>query len=137
MQTYSGLFCVVINPYKALPIYTESIIEQYKGRKRGELPPHVFAVADAAYRNMLQEREDQSILCTCVPSSCCTLECYRFRLQGRIRRWQDGEHEESDTVSRACCVIGAQTYAGFGVGSTGDAEPPLPCTSPFDCLLGV
>lgn len=66
LQTYSGLFCVVINPYKRLPIYTESIIEKYKGKKRGELPPHVFAVTDAAYRSMLQDREDQSILCTLV-----------------------------------------------------------------------
>ncbi|OUC47204.1 myosin head [Trichinella nativa] len=36
----------------------------YKGQKRHEVPPHVFAIADTAYRNMLQERDDQSILCT-------------------------------------------------------------------------
>jgi myosin protein heavy chain len=64
LQTYSGLFCVVINPYKKLPIYTEALIERYKGKKRQDLPPHVFAIADAAYRNMLSDREDQSILCT-------------------------------------------------------------------------
>lgn len=47
-----------------LPIYTEKIIELYKGKKRHEMPPHVFAIADKAYRSMLTEREDQSILCT-------------------------------------------------------------------------
>jgi myosin protein heavy chain len=64
IYTYSGLFCVVVNPYQRLPIYTEEVIEQYKGKKRHDVPPHVFAIADNAYRNMLQDREDQTILCT-------------------------------------------------------------------------
>ncbi|KPP74615.1 myosin-11-like [Scleropages formosus] len=64
IYTYSGLFCVVVNPYKMLPIYSEKIIEMYKGKKRHEVPPHIYAIADNAYRNMLQDREDQSVLCT-------------------------------------------------------------------------
>jgi myosin heavy subunit len=56
VQTYSGLFCVVVNPYKKLPIYTEKIIDLYKGKKRHEVPPHVFAITDSAYRSMLQGR---------------------------------------------------------------------------------
>lgn len=55
-QTYSGLFCVVVNPYKMLPIYSEKIIDMYKGKKRHEIPPHIYAIADNAYRNMMQGR---------------------------------------------------------------------------------
>ncbi|XP_077426451.1 myosin-9-like isoform X2 [Vanacampus margaritifer] len=64
IYTYSGLFCVVVNPYKFLPIYSEEIINMYKGKKRHEMPPHIYAITDTAYRSMMQDREDQSILCT-------------------------------------------------------------------------
>lgn len=53
-QTYSGLFCVVINPYKNLPIYSEEIVDMYKGKKRHEMPPHIYAITDTAYRSMMQ-----------------------------------------------------------------------------------
>uniref|UniRef100_A0A0N4ZL86 Myosin head n=1 Tax=Parastrongyloides trichosuri TaxID=131310 RepID=A0A0N4ZL86_PARTI len=64
IYTYSGLFCVVINPYKRLPIYTESIIKSYMGKRRNEMPPHLFATSDEAYRNMVMDRENQSMLIT-------------------------------------------------------------------------
>ncbi|KAI7872084.1 Myh9 protein [Spinellus fusiger] len=63
-QTYSGLFLVAINPYKDLPIYSDEYLQSYKGRRRGELAPHIYAVADQAYHDMVRNNENQSILIT-------------------------------------------------------------------------
>ncbi|XP_029974857.1 myosin-7-like [Salarias fasciatus] len=64
IYTYSGLFCVTVNPYKWLPVYSQDVITAYKGRRRRETPPHIYAVADNAYTDLLQNRENQSMLIT-------------------------------------------------------------------------
>ena len=64
IYTYSGLFLVTVNPYCPLPIYNNEYINMYKGRSREDTMPHIFAMADHAFRNMVEEGENQSILVT-------------------------------------------------------------------------
>lgn len=64
IYTYSGLFCVTINPYKYLPVYSSDVIAAYKGKRRNETPPHIYAIADNAYNDMLRNCENQSMLIT-------------------------------------------------------------------------
>uniref|UniRef100_A0A2K5JFJ7 Myosin heavy chain 13 n=1 Tax=Colobus angolensis palliatus TaxID=336983 RepID=A0A2K5JFJ7_COLAP len=64
IYTYSGLFCVTVNPYKWLPVYNPEVVAAYRGKKRQEAPPHIFSISDNAYQFMLTDRDNQSILIT-------------------------------------------------------------------------
>merc|ERR1719288_166031 len=64
IYTYSGLFCIVVNPYKRYPIYTGTVVKMYLGKRRNEVPPHLWAITETAYRNMLTNAKNQSMLIT-------------------------------------------------------------------------
>ncbi|KAM9583763.1 LOW QUALITY PROTEIN: uncharacterized protein MYH16 [Trichechus inunguis] len=64
IYTYSGLFCVTVNPYKWLSINGARVANMYKCKKRTEMPPHLFSISDNAYHDMLMDRENQSMLIT-------------------------------------------------------------------------
>jgi len=64
IYTYSGLFCICINPYKWLMVYTPIMRAHYRNRRRNEAPPHLYAVADGALQLLEMEGKHQSSLIT-------------------------------------------------------------------------
>merc|ERR1711884_362461 len=64
IYTYSGLFCIVVNPYKRYPIYTPTVVKMYLGKRRNEVPPHLWAITETAYANMKTNGKDQAMLIT-------------------------------------------------------------------------
>ncbi|MCJ8736139.1 hypothetical protein PDJAM_G00255520 [Pangasius djambal] len=62
IYTYCGIILVAINPYETLPIYGADIINAYSGRNMGDMDPHIFAVAEEAYRQMARDERNQSII---------------------------------------------------------------------------
>uniref|UniRef100_A0A3P9I4D8 Myosin motor domain-containing protein n=1 Tax=Oryzias latipes TaxID=8090 RepID=A0A3P9I4D8_ORYLA len=70
IYTYSGLFCVVVNPYKWLPVYDAQCVSGYRGKKRIEAPPHIFSISDNAYQFMLTGDPEFSNIITSLCLSC-------------------------------------------------------------------
>ncbi|XP_072134310.1 unconventional myosin-Vc isoform X2 [Mobula birostris] len=62
IYTYCGIILVAINPYKEVPIYGDAIIYAYSGQNMGDMDPHIFAVAEEAYKQMARKNRNQSII---------------------------------------------------------------------------
>ncbi|MEQ2172403.1 Unconventional myosin-XV, partial [Goodea atripinnis] len=62
IYTYIGSILVSVNPYKMYNIYGTDVVLLYKGRALGEHPPHLFAIANAAYSKMMDAKQNQVII---------------------------------------------------------------------------
>lgn len=62
IYTYSGIVLIAMNPFARLNIYSSDIMRAYSGKRRGELEPHLFAIAEDAYRALIRDQKNQSII---------------------------------------------------------------------------
>lgn len=62
IYTYTAHILLVVNPFQELPVYDEAHVSRYKGKSIGSEPPHIFAIADSAYRHMKNSKKSQSII---------------------------------------------------------------------------
>ncbi|KAJ7413449.1 Unconventional myosin-Vb [Pitangus sulphuratus] len=62
VYTYCGIVLVAINPYEELPIYEDDAIYAYSDQNMGDMDPHIFAVAEKAYKQMARDEKNQSII---------------------------------------------------------------------------
>ena len=62
IYTYVGSILIAVNPFKFYPIYNPKYVKLYQNKRLGELAPHVFAIADAAYNAMMRDRKPQCIV---------------------------------------------------------------------------
>lgn len=62
IHTYAGDSMIVINPVAPLAIYSEKVAHMFRGCKSEDMPPHIYAIAQSAYRGMLATRRDHSLV---------------------------------------------------------------------------
>ncbi|KCV71362.1 myosin I [Fonticula alba] len=63
IYTFIGHVVVAVNPYRSMgDLYSDRVIDQYRSNSSYNLPPHIYSIADSAYRNMRDRGEDQCIL---------------------------------------------------------------------------
>jgi hypothetical protein len=98
-----------VNPFQRVTLYGPEIIQAYSGRRKGELEPHLFAIAEDAYTRMQKDGEGQTIIVSgerLVP----TLTSFTTRLHPHVQRcWKNRVCEAHHALPRICKSCGFQS----------------------------
>ncbi|XP_054980528.1 unconventional myosin-Vc [Sorex araneus] len=100
IYTYSGIILVALNPYKQLPIYGDAIIHAYSGQNMGDMDPHIFAVAEEAYKQMARNNRNQSIIVSGESGAGKTVSArYAMRYFAMVSRSSTNAHVEEKVLA--------------------------------------
>ena len=101
IYTYSGIVLIAINPYQRNDeLYSQHRIQRYAFKRRGEEEPHLFAIAEEAYRCMINERQNQSIVVSGESGAGKTVSAkYIMRYFASVET-DEKKHDMSDTEKR-------------------------------------
>ncbi|XP_042566556.1 LOW QUALITY PROTEIN: unconventional myosin-Ig [Clupea harengus] len=110
IYTFIGEVVVSVNPYKQMDIYGKAIIDAYRGRELYENPPHLYSVADAAYKAMKRRAKDTCIVIS-GESGAGKTEASKYIMQYIAAITNPSQREEVESVKnvllKSNCVLEA------------------------------
>uniref|UniRef100_A0A3Q4GQZ6 Myosin motor domain-containing protein n=1 Tax=Neolamprologus brichardi TaxID=32507 RepID=A0A3Q4GQZ6_NEOBR len=121
IYSFTGSVLVAVNPYKDFPLYTEEQVRLYHKRKLGELPPHIFSIAEACYFNMTRHQTNQCCIIS-GESGAGKTESTKLILQYLAAVRNTSQRVHSHYESCCCTDEQQQLFFSFCISAFGNAK---------------